>query len=283
MKLELGESPKDGDPYNNFVLALTAAGAGEGTIKLYSTAVKDFLNFIKKDPRLVTSEDLNRWILDLLNREGKIKNLDDARRARNTTIRSYVIAVKRFLKWLGVNVKPTLPKVRRKEPKIVSESYISSLLSACRSLKYRVILSLLIDTGLRSKELLTLKKSDIDIERRMIVVRNTKNGEERVVFFTDRTADLLKKYLPTVKGEKLFDISYQALYKAIKRVGKKVGVELRPHILRHTFATVAIKKGIPLPVVQRLLGHKDIKTTQIYLHLITDDIFKIYKEKFNNI
>ncbi|MEM0174147.1 MAG: site-specific integrase, partial [Sulfolobaceae archaeon] len=245
MKLELGESPKDGDPYNNFVLALTAAGAGEGTIKLYSTAVKDFLNFIKKDPRLVTSEDLNRWILDLLNREGKIKNLDDARRARNTTIRSYVIAVKRFLKWLGVNVKPTLPKVRRKEPKIVSESYISSLLSACRSLKYRVILSLLIDTGLRSKELLTLKKSDIDIERRMIVVRNTKNGEERVVFFTDRTADLLKKYLPTVKGEKLFDISYQALYKAIKRVGKKVGVELRPHILRHTFATVAIKKGIP--------------------------------------
>lgn len=280
MKLELGEPPKVGDPYTNFILALNAAGASESTIKLYSFAVKDFLNFIKKDPKEVTSEDLNKWIIHLLERKGKVKNSEDLRRARNVTIRSYVIAVRRFLKWLGVNVRPTLPKIRRREPKVIDEQYVERILSVCRSLKYKVILSLMLDTGLRSKELLSLKKGDIDLEKRMIIVRNTKNGEERVVFFTERTANLLKKYLSKVNGESVFDISYQALYKAIKRIGKKIGVELRPHLLRHTFATIAIKKGMPLPIVQRLLGHKDIKTTQVYLHLVTEDIMKVYNNIF---
>lgn len=59
----------------------------------------------------------------------------------------------------------------------------------------------------------------------------------------------------------------------MKRLGNKIGIPwLRPHILRHTFATNAIRKGVPLPAVQRLMGHKDIKTTQIYTHLITDDL-----------
>ncbi|MEM3947474.1 MAG: tyrosine-type recombinase/integrase, partial [Metallosphaera sp.] len=87
----------------------------------------------------------------------------------------------------------------------------------------------------------------------------------------------------TKKGEneRVFEITYQALYKLVKRLGKKNGISwLRPHILRHTFATNAIKKGAPLPVVQRLLGHKDIKTTQIYTHLMTDDLKRVYRDVF---
>ncbi len=91
----------------------------------------------------------------------------------------------------------------------------------------------------------------------------------------------MKKYLKTHDGEKLFQITYQALYKTIRRLGEKVGIKgLRPHMLRHSFATNAIRKGVPLPAVQRILGHKDIKTTQIYTHLILDDLEKVYREAF---
>jgi integrase/recombinase XerD len=136
---------------------------------------------------------------------------------------------------------------------------------------------------LRAKELLSIKVSDIDFERGSITVRNTKNQETRTVFFTEGTKSLLIKYIKS-KGlksdDKLFNLTYNALYKRLKRIGKKIGIDLRPHLLRHTFATVAIKKGVPLPAVQKLLGHKDIRTTQIYTHLLTTDLENIYRKTF---
>ncbi|MEM1860175.1 MAG: tyrosine-type recombinase/integrase, partial [Metallosphaera sp.] len=139
---------------------------------------------------------------------------------------------------------------------------------------------------LRSSELLSLRRSDVDLERMLIRVRETKNGEERIVFFTSRTATLLRQYLRKTQDKEsdnapLFNLSYQALYKLIKRLGRKTGLTwLRPHILRHTFATNAIRRGVPLPAVQRLMGHKDIKTTQIYTHLVTEDLENAYRRAF---
>ncbi|ACP38475.1 site-specific tyrosine recombinase/integron integrase [Saccharolobus islandicus] len=278
MKLELGSPPESGDLYNAFINALVLAGAGNGTIKLYSTAVKDFLDFINKDPRKVTSEDLNKWISNLLNREGKVKGDDvEKRRAKSVTIRYYIIAVRRFLKWLNVSVKPPIPKVRRKEVKALDESQIQKVLNTCKRTKDKLIIRLLLDTGLRANELLSVLVKDVDLENNMIRVRNTKNGEERVVFFTDETKQLLRKYMKGKKlDEKLFDITYDALYRKLKRLGNKVEIELRPHILRHTFATLSLKRGINVITLQKLLGHKDIKTTQIYTHLVLDDLRNEY-------
>jgi len=278
VKLELGSPPESGDLYNAFINALVLAGAGNGTIKLYSTAVKDFLDFINKDPRKVTSEDLNKWISNLLNREGKVKGDDvEKRRAKSVTIRYYIIAVRRFLKWLNVSVKPPIPKVRRKEVKALDESQIQKVLNTCKRTKDKLIIRLLLDTGLRANELLSVLVKDVDLENNMIRVRNTKNGEERVVFFTDETKQLLRKYMKGKKlDEKLFDITYDALYRKLKRLGNKVEIELRPHILRHTFATLSLKRGINVITLQKLLGHKDIKTTQIYTHLVLDDLRNEY-------
>ncbi|ACP46101.1 integrase family protein [Sulfolobus islandicus Y.G.57.14] len=278
MKLELGSPPESGDLYNAFINALVLAGAGNGTIKLYSTAVKDFLDFINKDPRKVTSEDLNKWISNLLNREGKVKGDEvEKRRAKSVTIRYYIIAVRRFLKWLNVSVKPPIPKVRGKEVKALDESQIQKVLNTCKRTKDKLIIRLLLDTGLRANELLSVLVKDVDLENNMIRVRNTKNGEERVVFFTDETKQLLRKYMKGKKlDEKLFDITYDALYRKLKRLGNKVEIELRPHILRHTFATLSLKRGINVITLQKLLGHKDIKTTQIYTHLVLDDLRNEY-------
>jgi integrase/recombinase XerD len=274
VKLELGSPPEDGDLYEAFINALYAAGAGKGTIKMYSIAIKEFLEFVKKDPKKVTSDDINRWIIEL---SSKAKD----NRARSVTMRYYVIAVRRFLKWLGVNVKPVMPRARRKEIKALSEEEIQKIYDNARTLRDKLIIRLLVETGMRANELLNISVNDIDFNKKMIRLRVTKNGEERVVFFTDNTLLLIRKYLKNHDGEKLFNMTYQALYKTIRRLGEKVGLNgLRPHMLRHSFATNAIRRGVPLPAVQRILGHKDIKTTQIYTHLILDDLEKAYREAF---
>ncbi|AWR97686.1 tyrosine-type recombinase/integrase [Acidianus sulfidivorans JP7] len=283
MKLQLGSPPEDGNYFDSFIMALEAAGAGEGTIKMYSSAIKNFLEFVNKDPKSVTSNDINKWILYLSSKKGRVKDVD-SKRARSVTLREYVIAVRRFLKWLGVQINPVLPRARRKEIYALSESEIQAILSSATRLRDKLIIKLFLDTGLRSKELLSLRIKDIDLEKRIIRVRETKNGEERIVFFTKDTEVYLRRFILRKNkkdDDKLFDLSYQALYKIIKRIGNKAGIHgLRPHILRHTFATTAIRRGVPLPVVQRLLGHKDIKTTQIYTHLVLEDLEKVYKQSF---
>mgnify|MGYP001772519019 CR=1 FL=1 len=285
MKLQLGTAdPYTPDPYTDFINALTISGASENTIKVYSIAIKDFLDFVKKDPREVTVSDLNSWIMSILRREtrDKITKSDvEKRRKKSVTARLYIIAVLRFLKWLGKDIKPTIPRTRRVEVKALTEEQVELLLKNIKRLKDKVLISLLLDTGLRAKELLSVKVSDVNLQNRSIIVRNTKNGETRVVFFTEKTARLLSKYIQGLKSDDyLFNISYYALYRKLKRLGKKLGIDLRPHILRHTFATIAIRRGVPLPIVQRLLGHKDIRTTQIYTHIVNSDVEEAYKKVF---
>lgn len=284
MKLQLGKPDVIVDPLEDFISALTIAGASENTIKLYRTAIKDFIDFIKKDPRQVTVSDLNKWIIDILNRNTKTKLVLDGlekRREKSVTARVYITAVIRFLKWLEIDIKPTMPRTKRKEIRALSEEEIEKIKASVKKGKDKLLIQLLLDTGLRAKELLSIRKSDISIEKRYIIVRNTKNGEERIVFFTEETAKLLKKYIKKIgDNERIFNMTYEALYRKLKRLGKKIGIDLRPHILRHTFATIAIKKGMPVPVVQKLLGHKDIRTTQIYTHLITEDLQEIYRKTF---
>lgn len=282
MRLEIG-SATDDVTLESFVNSLILAGAGKGTIKLYSTAVKDFLDFIGKDPKECSTSDFNRWMISLMSRKGKTRVDDiEEKRAKTVTVRSYGIAVRRYLKWIGKDIKGPLPRIRRKEYKALDEKQSLSLVNAIRGRKGRLAVKLLLETGMRSNELLSLRVADVDLNHNLLRLRNTKNGEERVVFFTEDTATQLKSYIRGKEPQsRLFDMSYQALYKLIKRAGKRCGIEdLRPHILRHTFATMAVKRGIPLPILQRILGHHDIKTTQIYMHLVNDDAQEIYKKTF---
>jgi len=284
MKLQLGiADPYTQDPFNDFINALTISGATENTIRIYSIAIKDFLNYVRKDPREVTVSDVNNWIMNILRRDTRDKSNDaiDKRRKKTVTARLYTIAVIRFLKWLGKDIRPTIPRARRREVMALTEEQVNALMNSLRKTRDKLIVSLLLDTGLRAKELLSVTVSDVNLNNRSIIVRNTKNGEARVVFFTEKTAKLLSAYLQrnNLKPEdKLFKITYHALYRKLKRIGKKLGIDLRPHVLRHTFATNAIRKGVQLPIVQRLLGHKDIRTTQIYTHLVNEDVEQIYKK-----
>lgn len=291
-KLDLGEAPEgildlpNEDIVKEFEATLNAAGASKETIKSYRAAIEDFLSFIGNKPlRDVTLRDVINWRNERLAKGFPGAKTPDKQKWQ-VTLHYYSILLRRFFKWLGLRVN--VPSVKRVPPKLdaLSDEEIAALLNAAKTPKDRLILQLMITTGLRSRELLELRVEDIDFNRRVIKVRSAKYGKERFVTAPSEVFEALEAWIK-INGlkakDRVFQISYPALYKKLKKLAKRAGLDpskVRPHVLRHTFATMAIRRGLSLPSLQRLLGHSDIRTTQVYLHMTIEDIRQEYEEKF---
>lgn len=287
-RIDLGKAPDDilelsnEDILEEFIFTLEAAGASEDTMKAYRSAIKDFLDFINDKPlRDVSLRDIIAW------RNHRLRNGFRRARTRNkkgwqTTLHYYSMFLNRFFEWLGLKIR--IPRIRKPPRRInvLSDDEVDKLIESISDPLDKLILSILLDTGLRSKELLGIKVSDIDFKNKTITIASTKYGRERKVLVTTRTIELIRAWIKLNnlgQEDKLIPLTYSGLYKRIKRLGRRAGIPLwkiRPHILRHTFATQALRKGMSLPYLQRLLGHSDIKTTQVYLHVTIDDLRREY-------
>ncbi len=279
----------DHDPWKLlelFLSALRAAGASEKTVKSYRAAIADFLSHAQ--PKSINDIDeatVMEWIRARLDTRDPIE-----RRRRQNTMHYYTLFLRGFIEWLGLPIKvPIVRKPRGTSVEALRYNEVLQLLSASRDVLDILIVALLFETGLRAQEAVELRLGDIDFSTRSIRVRMAKYGEERIVYYGALTEAALRAWLgqhPNLKpSDRLLGISYSALYKRLKTLAKRAGLDpsrVRPHILRHTFATEALRRGMSLPVVQRLLGHRDIKTTQIYLHLVQDDIRAQYQQVFSN-
>jgi len=194
--------------------------------------------------------------------------------------------------------KIQMPKIGRTLPKSLSEEEVESLLHAPATddplgFRDRTMLEVLYATGLRVTELINLRYSQINLNQGVVRIKG-KGNRERLIPLGEQSIDWLKRFnegprgeillerqtdylFPTRRGERM---TRQAFWHIIKRYARTAGVEkdLSPHTLRHAFATHLLNHGADLRVVQMLLGHSDLSTTQIYTHVARERLKDLHAE-----
>ena len=198
-----------------------------------------------------------------------------------------------------------VPKVEKKLPPKLTRQEASRLIEIAYNYPYqikfakhrnRAIMSMFLMTGLRKKELLNLKYTDVDIENRSIFVRLGKGSKDRVVPICDRLTDILGKY--TIERQKVgktcpefftalntnTGLTHNGLRRMMITLTKVMGKNFGVHKLRHTFATQMIEGGCDIYSLSRMMGHSDIKTTTIYLAATAEHLrSQIGKHPLNNL
>jgi integrase/recombinase XerD len=160
-------------------------------------------------------------------------------------------------------------------PRVISSEKIREMIDSCDNIKHRLIIKLFYSSGLRLSELLNLKRSDIDFDRGVILVRLGKGKKDRFSILSDLLKDDLLKYYSECRfisdyvfeGHKGGKYSKKSVQKVMERLGKKVEIKVTPHMLRHSFATHLLEAGTDIRYIQKLLGHSDVSTTEIYTHI----------------
>ena len=173
------------------------------------------------------------------------------------------------------------PKAPRRLPIILTREEAIRLIDSASNLFHRAMLITLYSTGMRRAELCHLKVGDIDSKRMLIRIQQGKSGKDRDVPLSPKALETLREYWRWMKPKTyLFPgtingtradkpITPKVLWEACREAAQRAGITkaVRPHLLRHSFATHLLEGGADLPTVQALLGHADLKPTSIYLHL----------------
>jgi len=216
-------------------------------------------------------------------REFLLKNSDKSR----STMRSAYFALKFFHEYVlsqKFDEKIPLAKNKGKLPIVLNKDEIMSMFESTINLKHRLVLMFLYYTGIRVSEIVNLKWEDIDFQREIIHLKIAKGDKERVVFFHEKLKRFIEYFNLKCNGF-VFMSNFGKKYDKrtvqliVRNAAKKAGIgkKATPHTLRHSFATHLLEGGADIRHIQQLLGHKDLKTTQIYLHTANKDIKHLAK------
>lgn len=206
----------------------------------------------------------------------------------NKTINKKILALKTMCKYFNIDVKELFdfPKLRevQKKPHYLSEKDIIKLLDYIKNSnmknKNKAIVLLFLFTGIRLNELVNIKRSNIDLQRRIIKLEETKTRNERYVPYRPILDEYLKNYLMSCVEEKPFYFSKRTIQAIFERICQKLNFsQISPHTLRHTFATYLCSKNFNLEKLRILLGHSNLRTTQLYTHLDFESIQDEYNCK----
>lgn len=266
-------------------------GLSENTQQAYRSDVMFFIEYLEgndiSDFSQITRSHINRYIRNL--RQGEYAA---------TSITRKIASLRGWFKWMMANEMissdPTAgleqPKLSRHLPKVLTMNDISTLFSDELSVLEKAILELLYAAGLRVSELSGLNLNNINLDQDYVRCIG-KGSKERLIPIGVKAKQALKEYLAyrellalkhDLKTNQLFidenglDVSRQKVYTIIKGLGEKIDKDISPHTLRHSFATHMLENGADLRVVQELLGHADVSTTQLYTHISKKRLKDIY-------
>lgn len=266
-------------------------GLSENTIEAYRRDLTDFLAFCEnhgtEDLNSVKRTEINSYVL----------KMHDENFTATTIVRK-IASLRGFFKWLCANEycksDPTLtleqPKLPKRLPKVMTVQEIEEILSRHLDELHSLILELLYGCGLRVSELVNININDIDIKAKYLRCMG-KGSKERLVPLGKKAVIAVKKFLPVreynlkknnivakrlLVNDKGRILTRQDIYTFIHEQGEKIHKHISPHTLRHSFATHLIENGADLRVVQELLGHSDVATTQLYTHISKKRLKEVY-------
>jgi integrase/recombinase XerD len=276
---------------DEFIDALWLAdGLAKNTLAGYKSDLQLFARWLVAHGTTlstVSEATINDYLAHLHAREGSIKA---------TSQRRLMASLKRVYRWLldqgRIQADPLRniekPKAIQRFPKTLTEKQVTDLLDApdtntALGMRDRTMLELLYATGLRVSELISLRLFELSLNDNVVRVMG-KGAKERLVPLGEVAADWLARYLREARGDLLgghatdaifvtargTGMTRQMFWSLIKKYALHAGIPLQrisPHVLRHAFATHLLNHGADLRVVQLLLGHADISTTQIYTHV----------------
>lgn len=272
-------------------------GLSENTIASYGIDLKLFLEYLRKN-EIPSFKQVNKEII--VNYMQSEKNNNKA----NSSILRSVSSLRKFFQYLAqekiIEKDPMLlidtPKKKQHLPQVLTKEEVEKLLHSPNTgqvlgLRDRAMLELMYATGLRISEIINLKLEDLHLTIGTLQTLG-KGHKERIVPVGDEAIKWVNRYLeearPKLLKQKrsnyLFlnfhgnNLTRQGVWKNLKAEVKKAGIQknITPHTLRHSFATHILENGADLRIVQELLGHADISTTQIYTHLSNKQLADIY-------
>ena len=265
----------------------------DNTEGAYLNDLNKYEEYLKKDILESDTEDLEKYLK-------YIKNLESTTVAHKiTSIKSYFnYNIKRGIVSVNPADKVSRPKLTKHLPEYLTEEEVGKLLDVEVKSPYdyrnKTILELLYSSGIRISELVNIKTPNYDSEECLIRIMG-KGSKERIVPLGDYAVNIMNDYMnnyrPLInkkhtdyvfinnRGDK---ISRQFIFKVIKKEALKKGIkkDISPHTLRHTFATHLLKNGADLRIIQELLGHENISTTQIYTHVTNNKLKSDYETYF---
>jgi site-specific recombinase XerD len=241
------------------------------TQESYVRVVNELVNHYGKSPLKITAQEIEDYILYL-------------RQERELSWNTCNVAICGIKFFFNVTLKAQVPGLQMPEkksikrlPVVYSREEVKRILYAHENVKHRVMLMVTYSGGLRASETSNLKITDIDSDRMLIRVNQGKGNKDRFTLLSQTCLSELKYYYRDYRPSTYLFPSSQpdnpiapgTLNNIFRKAKKKVGIrkEGGAHGLRHSFATHLLESGYDIQSIQRLLGHKDISTTSIYLHV----------------
>lgn len=257
---------------------LRLRGFSELTIRNYCFFNAKFFSYSQKNIEDLTEDDVKSYLSILLK--------DKSKSTVSLAISSIRFTFQEILQKQLSNIK--IPKKEKRLPTVLTKEEVKQLLDSCDTKKSRIILSLLYSSGLRVSELVNLKQEDLDIEENTGWVRRGKGKKDRLFIMSEDISKQLASYLENSINSYVFSkykpLTTRNIQKIVSNVARKAGLKKRvtPHTLRHSFATHLLEQGTDIRIIQELLGHASLNTTQVYTHVSSEEIKKI-KNPFDNL
>lgn len=266
-------------------------GLSDKTLGNYRCNLEMFAARVNKSAAKVTTDDIR----------GYISYLDETRHLKDTSLQTHINTLRAFFGWLHTEEKikknpmskiKSLKLDKKGARQALTVEELERLRDACKTYREKALIEFLVSTGCRLSEIAQLRAADLNLADRSVQVTG-KGDKDRVVYFSVRARLMVQEYIVQRKGGDGLFVSSKSPYeplkpRAIQRIvrslSERAGLEGRvhPHLLRHTFATHALNGGMDVTVIQRLLGHEDIATTQIYAELNEEGVSSIYAQGMSN-